>query len=276
MRLEFVKMHGLGNDFVVIEDRTGRLALARERVRALADRRRGVGCDQVLVVRAGAGAADFALAIYNQDGSEAAQCGNGVRCVAALLQRRGLARDGAVTLATRGGPVHCRVERPGWVRADMGVPRLAPQDVPFVASAPAPSYPLSLGHRSVEIGAVSIGNPHAVLTVDDVAEAPVAALGPRIQAHPRFPEGANVGFMQVVGPTHIRLRVYERGAGETLACGSGACAAVVVARGLGLAGAAPVAVDLPGGRLEVSWAGEGERLWMSGPVSWVFEGVIEL
>lgn len=277
MRVTFTKMHGLGNDFVIADGRGWACSLEPEQIRWLAHRRLGVGCDQVLVVEnAQAGQADFGLRIYNSDGSEAEQCGNGVRCVAVFLLRQGLTRNARLVLATRGGPVRCEFEAEDSVSIDMGRPRLEPSEIPFVAQRRAPSYALTLGSEHCAIGAVSMGNPHAVLVVSEASTAPVATLGPAIQAHERFPEGANVGFMEVVRPDHIRLRVYERGAGETLACGSGACAAVVVGRQQGLLGEL-VAVDLPGGRLQVSWSGrEGEPVRMSGPATWVFEGIVEV
>ncbi len=278
MRIPFVKMHGLGNDFVVIDARDWSRPLAAEQIRHVAHRRTGIGCDQVLVVaeRSARGAADFALRIYNSDGSEAEQCGNGVRCVALFLHRRGLASGSQLVLDTAAGPVRCHLRGGHEVAVDMGRPRFDPEEVPFLAQQRASSYALDVDSERCSIGAVSMGNPHAVLEVDEVSTAPVASLGPAIQRHERFPKAANVGFMQVIDPGHIRLRVYERGAGETLACGSGACAAVAVGRDRGLL-AEVVAVDLPGGRLRVSWSGDEEQpVWMSGPATWVFEGTIEV
>jgi diaminopimelate epimerase len=276
MHMTFTKMHGLGNDFVVSDGRPWGGSLTPEQARYLAHRRLGVGCDQVLVLEAPPAGADFGLRIYNSDGTEAEQCGNGVRCVVVFLHRNGLTSKSQLVLGTRAGLVRCHLGGPDKVTVDMGAPRLCPERVPIVAEHRAPSYALQVGSECHLIDAVSMGNPHAVLRVEDVTAAPVATLGPAIQGHERFPQGANVGFMQVIDPAHIRLRVFERGAGETLACGSGACAAVVVGRRQGWL-AERVAVDLPGGRLQVQWSGEeGQPVWMSGPVSWVFEGTIEV
>lgn len=276
MRLSFTKMQGLGNDFVVIDDRAGGLEMTPALARGLADRRLGVGCDQVLVLGAPRSpGSDLAVRILNADGSEAEQCGNGMRCLALLAGAPGGGREGLIVLDTPAGVVRARLLGGAMVSVEMGVPRLEPRDIPFVAPQRAPSYPLSLNGEEIRIGAVSLGNPHAVLQVQDVDGAAVERLGPLVQRHPRWPRGANVGFMQVLAPDRIRLRVYERGAGETLACGSGACAAVVAGRVLGLL-AAEVAVDLRGGRLQVRWPGEGEPLWMTGPACRVFEGTIEI
>ncbi|NIR28019.1 MAG: diaminopimelate epimerase [Gammaproteobacteria bacterium] len=278
MRISFVKMHGLGNDFVVIDARGWDRPLQIPQIRHLAHRRMGVGCDQVLSIEEGSAAseADFALRIYNSDGSRAEQCGNGVRCVALFLRRRGLVQGSRLVLGTGAGPVRCRLQGEQDVAVDMGAPRFEPAEIPFLAQQRASSYALTLNSEHCSIGAVSMGNPHAVLRVDEVSTAPVASLGPAIQMHGRFPKAANVGFMQVIDPSHIRLRVYERGAGETLACGSGACAAVAVGRDQGLLADA-VVVDLPGGRLSVTWSGdERQPIWMSGPATWVFEGTIDV
>jgi len=219
------------------------------------------------------------MRIFNADGTEAGQCGNGVRCFALFARRRGLVRDGSFTVDTSGGAVRVEVESEGAsggrVSVDMGRPRLEPREIPFVAEARAPSYALSVGPETIRISAVSVGNPHAVLVVDDVAAAPVGRLGPRVQALGAFPQGVNVGFMQVLDPHRIRLRVYERGVGETLACGTGACAAVVAGRIRGLL-EAEVEVELRGGRLEIGWTGEGESVRMTGPATEVFEGTIDL
>lgn len=278
MRIPFVKMHGLGNDFVLIDARGWERPLHLEQIRHLAHRRTGIGCDQLLLIedQPAGGEADFALRIFNGDGSEAEQCGNGVRCVALYLQRRGLVQESQLVLSTVSGPVRCRLQEGHEVTVEMGIPRFEPASVPFLAERRASSYALQVNSDRCSIGVVSMGNPHAVLQVDEVSTAPVAALGAAIQRHERFPEAANVGFMQIIDRSRIRLRVYERGAGETLACGSGACAAVAIGRDQGLLADA-VAVDLPGGRLHVRWSGdETQPLSMSGPGTWVFEGTIDV
>ncbi|MEJ2345391.1 MAG: diaminopimelate epimerase [Gammaproteobacteria bacterium] len=274
--LQFTKMQGLGNDFVVIDAISQTVDLDPERVRHLADRRFGVGCDQVLVVERPRGpTADFRYRIYNADGGEVEQCGNGARCFARFVRDRGLTDKRDIRVETLGGDITLTVETGGQVRVDMGVPRLEPAAIPVRAAAQARDYPLQVDGHVYRIGAVSMGNPHAVLEVEDVERAPVAQLGARIESHPDFPNRVNAGFMQVVSRNHIRLRVFERGVGETLACGTGACAAVVVGRVWDRLDG-PVAVDLPGGRLVVSWAGAGEPVYMTGPAEAVFEGKIDL
>jgi len=276
MLIEFTKMQGAGNDFVVIDNRAGRLALGAALARRLADRRYGVGCDQVLVIeRPAAPDADIGYRIFNADGSESGQCGNGIRCVARYLGDRGALEGGRLRARTGTRLLAAERDAAGGIRVDMGVPRLEPADVPLQAPARAPLYRLPGDASGPGFAALSMGNPHAVLTVEDCASAPVAELGERIQSSGLFPEGVNVSFMQVCDPELIRLRVLERGAGETPACGTGACAAVVAGR---LAGtlAESVRVVLPGGELTVQWPGEGERVWMSGPAEDVFEGRIEV
>ena len=276
MRLEFSKMHGAGNDFVVLGDPEGALRLETGQVRHLAHRHFGVGCDQLLVVSpAPAGEADIAMQIFNADGSEAEQCGNGVRCAAVFSREKGLVAQDEIRILVAGALIRTRIQGDGQVTADMGVPVFEPARVPFLVQAASPEYALAAGEESLVVGVVSMGNPHVVVPVPDVAQAPVSTLGPSIQASERFPQGVNVGFVETVGRTHIRLRVFERGVGETLACGSGACAAAVVGHLQGHLDDA-VDVDLPGGRLTVSWSGEGESVWMSGPTARVFEGKIEL
>ncbi|MGE5626223.1 MAG: diaminopimelate epimerase [Bacillota bacterium] len=276
MKLKFAKMHGLGNDFLVLDALDAKVALTESRVRELADRRTGVGFDQLLLLEAPKGGKFHAnYRIFNADGGEVEQCGNGVRCVARYLANHGVVKDGEVCLGTLAGPVQAELRKDGLVRADMGVPRLEPAEIPFVAAARAMQYELDVDGRTVEIGAVSIGNPHAILDVPDVDSAPVAELGPRIEHHPRFPKRANVGFASWQGRKSMRLRVWERGTGETLACGTGACAAVVWGRLLGWLDE-EVEVELRGGRLVVSWRGEGEPVWMTGPAVTVYEGHVEL
>jgi diaminopimelate epimerase len=276
MRVSFTKMQGLGNDFVVFDALARPLPLSAEQVRRLADRRFGVGCDQVLLVTAPTGpGADFGYRIFNADGGEVEQCGNGARCFARFVRDRGLTDKSEITVETLAGIIRPRLEPDGQVTVDMGRPRFDPDALPFLAPEQALEYLLEVDGKAVRIGAVSMGNPHAVLRVEDVDSAPVTTLGPRIERHPRFPRRVNAGFLQVVDRGHVRLRVYERGAGETLACGTGACAAVAVGRRWALLDEA-VDVDLPGGRLRIRWEGEGSPVWMTGPAVTVFEGTIEL
>ena len=276
MRIDFTKMHGVGNDFVVFDAPVDHSLLRPERLRSLADRRTGIGFDQALLLEAPR-RADSAIyyRIFNADGDEVEQCGNGARCIAALLHRRGLTRDGAITLESPAGPIRARIESGERVAVDLGVPDFAPAALPFSAPREADSYPLEVDGTTLEIGAVSIGNPHAVLTVLSVDAAPVATLGPAIERHPRFPQRVNVGFLEIVGRSEVRLRVYERGAGETRSCGTGACAAVAVGRRRGLLDG-QVQVGVRGGELQVNWGGAGEPIWLSGATEISFEGHVEV
>jgi diaminopimelate epimerase len=269
--LRFAKMEGLGNDFVVVDATRVPFSLSAEQIRRLADRRFGVGCDQVLVVDAARGDADFGYRIFNADGGEVEQCGNGARCFVVYVREHGLTDKREIRVETLGGPIVPKLEDDGEVSVDMGVPRFAPADVPFSGGTGAIVEPLDVDGRIVEISALSMGNPHAVQLVDDVDAAPVATLGPRIEAHPRFPNRVNAGFMQVVDRATIRLRVYERGAGETLACGTGACAAVVAGIRRGLLDAR-VRVHTRGGPLTITWSGDALPVLMKGPARTVFEG----
>jgi diaminopimelate epimerase len=268
-------MHGLGNDFIVFEAPDAG-APTRDQLRALADRRTGIGFDQALMLepprRAGT---HVYYRIFNADGVEVEQCGNGARCVAALVGRRLNCGAGELTMDSPAGLVHAKLREDGLVSVQMGVPNFEPRSLPFEASSEAAFYMLAVGGQEIEIGAVSIGNPHAVIRVPAVASAPVDRLGPAVENHPRFPRRTNVEFMEVVSPTHVRLRVHERGAGETQACGTGACGAVAVGRRHGLL-ADEVNVDLPGGRLIVQWRGPGEPIWLTGPTETVFEGHTDL
>ena len=276
MLLRFTKMHGLGNDFVVLDLITQSVRLDATLIRFLADRHRGIGCDQVLVVEPPTDPdMDFRYRIFNQDGSEAQQCGNGACCVAKFIRDRRLSAKRRLRVETLGGPISMSCGKGNVVTVSMGIPRLAPQEIPFTAARRATVYTLEACGQPVEISAVSMGNPHAVLVVDDVESAPVATLGPALEQHPDFPERTNVGFMQVLDRGEVRLRVFERGAGETMACGSGACAAVVAGRIRGLLDER-VRVHLPGGFLQVEWRGEGDPLMMTGPATTVFEGQIAL
>jgi len=273
MRLSFTKMHGLGNDFVVLEAGDANLPSTTQ-WQQLADRRTGIGFDQALVIQAPHNSGtDIFYRIFNADGSEVEQCGNGARCVARLVaEQRGQLR---LRMDSPGGLVNAELRGDGQVSVDMGVPNFTPAALPFTADAQAQQYSIDVAGQRVEIGAVSMGNPHAVLIVDSVDSAPVATLGPALESHPRFPRRVNVGFMQIVAPDHIRLRVFERGVGETQACGTGACAAVAVGRQRGLLGDS-VRVDLPGGTLNIRWPGMGEKLWMTGPAVTVYTGQIDI
>jgi diaminopimelate epimerase len=276
MRLRFTKMHGLGNDFVVLDGLRQPLHVTPALAARLADRRFGIGCDQVLLVEPPRlPDTDFHYRIFNADGSEVEQCGNGARCFARYVRDTGLTTKLEIPVGTAAGQILLRVRPDGQVTVNMGAPRLTPADIPFVADEEAPRYPLDVDGEVLEIGAVSMGNPHAVLQVADVDNAPVARLGPRIEHHPRFPNRVNVGFLQVQDRGRTRLRVWERGAGETLACGTGACAAVVAGRRWGLLDA-EVAVALPGGTLVIHWSGAGEPVQMTGPATRVFDGEIDL
>ena len=281
MRLDFTKMHGLGNDFIVFDaPRDGRLPTSAE-WRRLSARHTGIGFDQALVIEPPRRSdTDVYYRIFNADGGEVEQCGNGVRCLAAFLHRRGVIPasgngNGEIVLDSPAGAIRARVHDGNLISVDMGVPNFDPKSLPFEASAEAHVYPLAVAGTEVEIGAVSIGNPHAVLTVASVASAPVDRLGPAIEKHPRFPNRVNVGFMEIVDPNHIRLRVFERGVGETLACGTGACGAVAVGRRHGRLDST-VEVELPGGKLEITWQGPGEHIWMKGPTAVSFTGRVEI
>ncbi len=276
-------MQGLGNDFLVFDaPAAADTHLDSSRLRALADRHTGIGFDQALMLEPPRDAGSRVYyRIFNSDGTEVEQCGNGARCIAALLHARApdLGRD--LVMGSVGGVVHARIRDDGLVSVDMGVPNFDPRALPMNAAdgagaaAPALTYSLKVDGVDVEIGAVSMGNPHAVLRVSDVKTAPVARFGPSIEHHPRFPKRTNVGFMQIVDRGHLRLRVFERGAGETLACGTGACAAVAVGRQQGLLDE-EVRVDLPGGTAVVSWTAAGEHLWLTGPATTVFTGSIDI
>jgi diaminopimelate epimerase len=314
MRIDFTKMHGAGNDFIVFEAPPGATLPGAAALRRLADRHTGIGFDQALVLEPPR-RPDTAVfyRIFNSDGVEVEQCGNGVRCIAALVHSRtrmnrdalvgdasvrdALAGDrdaagDALTLDSPAGLIRARIQGAGLVSVDMGVPSFDPRSLPFDAAGPASSYPLEVNGERVEIGAVSMGNPHAVLRVPSVDTAPVERLGPVIERHPRFPNRVNVGFMEVVDRSHIRLRVYERGVGETLACGTGACAAVALGRRLGLLDN-EVRVRVRGGELRVNWGGEGpggsnaqgaiargkeeaEHIWLTGPAEVSFVGHVEV
>ncbi len=274
--LRFTKMHGLGNDFVVIDAIHQRFEPSPEQCRFIGDRHFGIGCDQILLVETARDpGTDYYYRIFNNDGSEVEQCGNGARCFARFVRDHGLTDKRDIQVGTRAGRIRLCIERNGQVRVNMGRPCFAPAEIPFQAEQEQPLYPLDVANEAISVGVLSLGNPHAVLRVESVADAPVARLGPMIETHPHFPNRVNAGFMEVVGRDHIRLRVYERGSGETLACGSGACAAVVAGQRQGLLNRW-VRVQLPGGDLVIEWAGNGEPVWMTGSANTVFEGEIAL
>jgi diaminopimelate epimerase len=271
-RLAFTKMHGLGNDFVVLDGIAQKVDLAPAQLRLLADRRLGVGCDQILVVeRATRPDADFRYRIYNADGGEVEQCGNGARCFVKFVRDRGYTEAQRIRVETAGGMIVPELTAGGEVTVDMGVPRFAGVAIPFLDGTDDVVQPLDVGGQPIRITVVSMGNPHAVQVVDDVDRAPVATQGPALEHHARFPQRVNAGYMQVVDRATIRLRVWERGAGETLACGTGACAAVVAGIRRGLLDAR-VRVETRGGWLTIAWAGSGAPVMMTGPAATVFEG----
>jgi diaminopimelate epimerase len=275
MRIDFLKMQGLGNDFLVF-DAVANTRLDSGLLRALADRHTGVGFDQALMLETPRDPHSRVFyRVFNSDGTEVEQCGNGARCIAALLYDRAPELGRELTLGSTGGTIHARVRDDGLVSVDMGVPNFEPPAIPLDAPARAAAYTLNVGGTDMEVGAVSMGNPHAVLRVAEAKSAPVERIGPTIERHERFPKRANVGFMQIISDRHIALRVFERGVGETLACGTGACAAVAVGRERGWLGQ-EVRVDLPGGTAMVAWPGAGQSIWLTGPATTVFKGSIDL
>ena len=274
--MQFSKMHGLGNDFMVVDAVTQNVYFSPELIRRLADRHLGIGFDQLLIVEPPYDPdLDFHYRIFNADGSEVAQCGNGARCFARFVRLKGLTNKNDIRVSTQTGRMVLSVNQDELVRVNMGEPNFEPQHVPFRANKAENIYLLRTAEQTVMCGVASMGNPHCVLQVDSVQTAAVETLGPVLESHERFPERVNVGFMEVVNREHIRLRVYERGAGETQACGSGACAAVAVGIQQGLL-AEKVRVDLPGGTLNISWKGPGTPLYMTGPATHVYDGFIHL
>lgn len=276
MLLKFTKMHGAGNDFVVIDGIRQHVRLTPEQLRLLADRHFGVGCDQILLVEtAQHPEADFRYRIFNADGGEVEQCGNGARCFVRFVHDEGLTSKREITVETQCGLISPSLEEDGRVTVNMGIPVFEAEHIPFSTSIEAVVQPLDVGGDIVQITAVSMGNPHAVQVVEDIERAPVVTQGALIESHPRFPKRVNAGFMQIQDRSHIKLRVYERGVGETLSCGTGACAAVVagIRRGL-LDGRIQVATR--GGVLGIAWAGDGLPVWMTGPAITVFQGEINI
>ena len=277
MRIPFVKMQGLGNDFVVLDERESSYDLDRRQLAFLADRRFGIGCDQILSIsqpqRSGALAA---YRVFNADGSPAEHCGNGVRCVARYLERRGEAGEKGVSIEIGAELLQMSFESGGTVRVDMGPPRFSPSEIPLDETDEQTRYKLEIEGAVIEFGAASMGNPHAVIAVEDIDDAPVESVGSLLQRCDRFPQSVNVGFMQIIDCNSIKLRVYERGAGETLACGTGACAAIAIGRRWGLLDA-KVTVELNHGSLQIEWEGGlADSIWMTGPATYVYEGTIEL
>ncbi len=276
MQIKFSKMQGLGNDFVVLDGVRQSLMLSPDQLRHLGDRHFGIGCDQILLVeRSGRPDVDFRYRIFNSDGGEVEQCGNGARCFVRFVHEQGLTNKREIRVETMKGVIAPRLERDGSVTVDMGAPEFLPAKIPFVSASSELVQTLELDGSIVEITAVSMGNPHAVQVVDDVDRAPVAVQGPLIESHPRFPQRVNAGYMQITGRHSIRLRVFERGAGETLACGTGACAAVAAGIARGLLDS-PVRVTTRGGELTIAWGGHGQPVLMTGPAVTVFHGEIEL
>lgn len=276
MLLRFTKMHGLGNDFMVLDLVSQHAHILPKHAKQWGDRHTGIGFDQLLLVEAPSNPdVDFRYRIFNSDGSEVEQCGNGARCFARFVLDKRLTAKKTIRVETKGGIITLDVRNDGQISVDMGPPRMLPADIPFQADVQAHSYALSVDGQSVEIAALSMGNPHAVLRVDDINNAPVHTLGPKIEHNPRFPARVNVGFLHVVDRTRAQLRVWERGAGETQACGTGACAAAVAAISQGWMDS-PLLLDLPGGRLSIEWAGPGHSVIMTGPAVRVFEGQVRL
>ena len=276
MKLHFTKMHGAGNDFVVIDAVRAAVKINEDQIRKIADRQTGVGCDQVLLIEPPKRPdADFEYRIFNADGSPAGQCGNGARCVGRFIHEQRLSAKSTITLQVGSDLRRLEFDETGSVKAELSAPIFAPAQIPFATDEDATEHALTLANVTVMAGVVSVGNPHAVLLVDDIAATPVEKIGPMIQSLDVFPEDVNVGFMQVESNTQVKLRVFERGAGETLACGSGACAAVIHGIRLGQL-ANKVTVSVPGGKLEVSWDNGVSSVWLSGPAETVFEGKLNL
>jgi diaminopimelate epimerase len=276
MLLRFTKMHGLGNDFMVIDLVTQHAQLSARLIRLWSDRHTGIGFDQLLVVEPpGNPDMDFRYRIYNADGNEVEQCGNGARCFAHFVVDKRLTTKSDIQVETAGGPIALNIQADGQITVGMVAPRLSPAQVPFVAETESILYELEVEGETLQISALSMGNPHCITLVDDLDTYPVERLGPLIERHARFPKGVNAGFMQLVDRHHARLRVFERGVGETRACGTGACAAVVAGIRMGHL-ASPVRIKLTGGDLQIEWAGPGEPVMMTGPATRVYEGQIRL
>jgi len=276
MKLRFTKMHGLGNDFVVLDAINQTVNLTNEQMRFLADRHFGVGCDQILLVEnTSRDDVDFRYRIFNADGGEVEQCGNGARCFARFVLDNKLTNKKSITVETNSGIIILEAVNGNWVRVNMGIPIFNPKEIPIAAEEKSNRYSLNVGNQNVEFGAVSMGNPHAVTLVTDVQTASVNTIGKELESHPFFPQRANIGFLQIVNRSKAKLRVFERGVGETLACGTGACAAMVIGRLWGKFNDS-ITLTLPGGELQIEWKGEGEPVYLSGPADFVFTGEIEI
>ncbi len=276
MLVKFTKMHGLGNDFMVVDSISQHVHFRQEQIRKLADRNFGIGFDQLLIIEPpGQPDVDFRYRIFNADGSEVEQCGNGARCFAKFVRESRLTNKKSVRVETKKGNIELSITKDGQVTVDMGEPRLEPEQIPLLADQRSLTYPFVIQNETYQLAAVSMGNPHGVLLVDDVNLAPVHKLGRLLECHPNFPEKANIGFLQVCHRRFAKLRVFERGVGETLACGTGACAAVVAARLQGLLDA-KVEIKLPGGNLKIQWEGDGKPVRMTGPATRVFDGQVRI
>ncbi len=276
MQIQFSKMHGLGNDFVVIDNVTQNVFFSTDKIKQLADRNLGIGFDQMLMVEPPYDPEqDFHYRIFNADGSEVSQCGNGARCFARFVKMKGLTNRNKIVVSTKAGRIILYLEKDGQVTVNMGKPKFDPSQIPLKANKEEGTYIIRANEQTYFCGAVSMGNPHCVLEVDDIEQADVETIGPLLERHDRFPEGVNVGFMQIINEGHIKLRVFERGVGETLACGTGACAAVAIAQIQGKLGN-EVKVDLPGGRIKIRWQGRDNVLKMTGPAEHIFDGTINL
>ena len=275
MKYKFTKMHGLGNDFVLIDCVNQSVNLSLEQLRNIANRRLGIGCDQILLIERTESDADFRYRIFNSDGGEVEQCGNGARCLVSYIYDKGMTQKKEISVETLGGIIFPKLEINGEVTVNMGTPKFEPKEIPFVADKRMLTYLLEVNEKQIEFSILSMGNPHAVQVVEDINQSPVLVEGSLIESHSRFPKHVNAGYMQIVNREHINLRVYERGAGETLSCGTGACAAVVAGITRGLLDSR-VTVSTTGGNLSICWEGDNNPVWMTGPTVSVFDGEIEL
>ena len=275
MKYKFTKMHGLGNDFVLIDCVNQSVNLSLDQLRNIANRRLGIGCDQILLIERTESDADFRYRIFNSDGGEVEQCGNGARCLVSYVYDKGMIQKKEISVETLGGIIFSKLEINGEVTVNMGTPKFEPEKIPFIADKRMLTYLLEVNEKQIEFSILSMGNPHAVQIVEDINQSPVLAEGSLIESHSRFPKHVNAGYMQIVNREHINLRVYERGAGETLSCGTGACAAVVAGITRGLLDSR-VTVSTTGGNLSICWEGDNNPVWMTGPTVSVFDGEIEL
>ena len=275
MKYKFTKMHGLGNDFVLIDCVNQSVNLSPEKLRNLANRRLGIGCDQILLIEKTESDTDFRYRIFNSDGGEVEQCGNGARCLVSYVYNKGMTQKKEISVETLGGIIFPKLKINGEVTVNMGTPKFEPKEIPFAADKRMLTYLLDVNEKQIEFSILSMGNPHAVQIVEDINQSPVLAEGNLIESHSRFPKNVNAGYMQIVNREHINLRVYERGAGETLSCGTGACAAVVAGITRGLLDS-KVTVRTTGGNLSICWEGGNNPVWMTGPAISVFDGEIEL